>query len=62
MIAKDVKRAVLLVNTIPMFGLNIDIVEMAIPKTDPKNLSVIFNATFFSFNFYISSYNNDFQF
>ena len=47
--AKDVKRAVLIVITIPMLGHIYDIVEVVIADPDPKTNSVIFKKTFFSF-------------
>ena len=46
-IAIDVKRAVELINTIPMFGLIKDLVEVLIADLDPNTISVIVNRTFF---------------
>ena len=46
-IAKDVNKAVELVNTIPVLGLTNDIVEVLIADPDPIKISVIFNNTFF---------------
>ena len=55
-IAIDVKKAVELVNTIPMLGFINHIVEVALADPDPNKISVIINSAFFK-NFYISSYN-----
>ena len=48
-IAKDVERAVELVNTIPMLWFINGILEVLIVDPDPKKNSVIINHTFFSF-------------
>ena len=55
-ISKDVKRAVLLVNTTPMLGLIIDIVEVPVADPEPIKISVIFIITLFLFtllNFFL---------
>ena len=46
----DVRRAVELVNTMPILRLNIDIVELVIADPYPNNISVIINFFFFLFN------------
>ena len=48
-IARDVNKAVELVNTIPMLGFNIDIVEVVIADPDSNKISVIINNTFLLF-------------
>ena len=40
-IARDVSKAVELVNTIPMLGFINDIVEVVIAEPDPNKISVI---------------------
>ena len=57
----DVRRAVELVNTMPILGLIIDIVELVIADLNPNNISVMINKTFFYSVFYISSYNIHYQ-
>ena len=42
-----VKKAVLLVNTIPMLGTIIENVKVVFSQPDPKNISAINNKTFF---------------
>ena len=61
-IAIDVRRAVELVNTIPMLGLINDLVKLVIVDPDPNINSLIINNTFFFLNFYISPYNIHYQF
>ena len=61
-IAKDVNEAVELVNTIPMLGLINDIAEVLIADPDPQKISAMINITFFSFKFFLSSYNIQYQF
>ena len=56
-IAILVNKAEELVNTIPMLGVNNDIVDVERADPDPINLSVINNITFFLFKDYIYSYN-----
>ena len=55
-LAKDVRRAVELVNTIPMLVLINDIVEVVLVDPDPNKVSVTINNTFFFFRIYVSSY------
>ena len=52
-VAIDVKRAVPLVNTIPMLGLNIDSVEAVIVDPDPEKSSITTNNTFFKDKFFL---------
>ena len=46
-IAILVNKAVELVKTIPILGINNDNVEVSIADPDPTNISVIINNTFF---------------
>ena len=61
-IAIDLKKAVELVNTIPILGFLNGHVEVVIADPDPKNISVISNNTFFYLFFYIFSYKFHYQF
>ena len=57
-IARDVNKAVELINTRAMLELINDIVDVELADPDPTKISVIITNTFFSYlNFYISSYN-----
>ena len=60
-IARDVKKAVDEVNTIPMLGFLNDKVEVETADPDPIKSSVIINNTFFNSNFYISFYKIHYQ-
>ena len=60
-IAINVIRAELLALGIPRLGVTIDNVEVTIVDDDPFNFSEIAKSSF-NLNFYISSYNNHYQF
>ena len=55
-----VNKAEDLVNTIPMLGFVIDIVEVLIADPDPIKISVIIN-NFFSYSMVYISYNSHYQ-
>ena len=60
-IAINVIRAELLALVIPRLGVTIDNVEGTIVDDDPFNFSEIAKCSF-NLNFYVSSYNNHYQF
>ena len=60
--ARNVSKAVEEVNTIPMLGFIIDIVDVEIADPDPIKISVLIINTFFFSNLYSSSYKSHYEF
>ena len=58
----DPSKAVELVNTIPMLEFNNGLVEVVFVDSDPNNISLLINNTFFQIKFHTSFYNTYYQF